>query len=65
MSKSYFYVKTVVDDVVIAFYVESASQVEARYEALRLAERRFPAKSVELPVVEKLRSFNPIRSQDF
>ena len=65
MSKSNFYIQAVVDEVVIAFYVESASQVEARYEALRMAERRFPRKSIELRVVEKLRSLNPIKSQDF
>jgi hypothetical protein len=60
MSASGFYIRAVVDDVAVAFYVEASSHTEASNEALREAERRFPWKRVEIRDVEKLRSSNSV-----
>ena len=60
MSECSFYIRAVVDDVAVGFYVEASSHTEASNEALRQAERRFPWKRVEIGVVEKLRSSNSV-----
>jgi hypothetical protein len=54
MSECGFYIRAVVDDVAVGFYVESSSHTEASNEALREAERRFPGKRIEIRGVEKL-----------
>ena len=60
MSECDFYIQAVVDDVAVGFYVEASSHTEASNEAMREAQRRFPWKRVEIRVVEKLRSSNPV-----
>jgi ribosomal protein L16/L10AE len=60
MSECGFYIRAVVDDVAVSFYVEASSHTEASNEALREAERRFPWKRVEIRDVEKLRFSNSV-----
>jgi hypothetical protein len=58
MSACGFYIRAVVDDVAVSFYIEASSQTEATNEAMHEAERRFPGQRVEIRAVEKLQSFN-------
>jgi hypothetical protein len=60
MTECGFYIRAVVDDVAVGFYVEASSQTEASNEAMREAERRFPGQRVEIRVVEKLQSSNSV-----
>ena len=60
MSECDFCIHAVVDDVAVGFYVEASSHTEASNEAMSEAQRRFPGKSLEIRVVEKLRSSNSV-----